>query len=438
MFAKTKVSQSMIDAVNKVIGEEPTEQKEQVLNEAGAPIKEPTPTGMRVYGSSYGNSAKAKQDQTKSSVDTLKGPKDKEMKEAAKPDFLDMDKDGNKKESMKKAIADKSVKEDLKGDQHKIDANKNKKIDAHDFAILRGKKKIQESDMFFAKRLLDIYEGKGPGSLETFTDNNMGEMSDQQMAKREKIVKSMKKGMAGFKDRYGDKWKNVMYATATKQAMKEDSSDEWDGEFLEEATPAKNQDVADKAYLKHKPGTVKGTMTQIGRFLRGKPEIKEDVVDESVQTQPSKSADKITTDTLAGRMVDGKLNSFKNYKTDLTTSGEQSIPKENDIGDDTQVKNKRTTNPGPVDVKLDDKLSGPTPYTYFAKEKNIKTEEVESQNEATIAGLSGWQKIKNTDKQGNVKDKSGAVHTPMSRAKDLARQSLKKLKSETMMGKISN
>jgi hypothetical protein len=65
-------------------------------------------------------------------------------------------------------------------------------------------------------------------------------------------------------------------------------------------------------------------------------------------------------------------------------------------------------------------------------------EEVESQNEATIAGLKGWQKIKGTDKQGNVKDKSGAVHTPMSRAKDLARQSLKKLKSETMMGKISN
>ena len=102
MFAKSKVSQSMIDAVNKVLGEQPVEQKEQLLNEAGAPIKEPTPTGVRVYGSSYGNSAKAKKDQTKSPVDDLKGPKDKEMKEAAKPDFLDMDKDGNKKESMKK------------------------------------------------------------------------------------------------------------------------------------------------------------------------------------------------------------------------------------------------------------------------------------------------------------------------------------------------
>lgn len=47
------------------------------------------------------------------------------------------------------------------------------------------------------------------------------EMTEPEMKKREKIVKSMKKGMQGFKDRYGDRAKNVMYATATKQAMKD-------------------------------------------------------------------------------------------------------------------------------------------------------------------------------------------------------------------------
>jgi len=31
----------------------------------------------------------------------------------------------------------------------------------------------------------------------------------------------MKKGISGFKDRYGDRAKEVMYATATKQAMKD-------------------------------------------------------------------------------------------------------------------------------------------------------------------------------------------------------------------------
>jgi hypothetical protein len=35
----------------------------------------------------------------------------------------------------------RGVKEELKGDQHKIDANKNGKVDGHDFKLLRAKKK---------------------------------------------------------------------------------------------------------------------------------------------------------------------------------------------------------------------------------------------------------------------------------------------------------
>lgn len=48
------------------------------------------------------------------------------------------------------------------------------------------------------------------------------EMSDSQMAKREEIVKSMKKKKSDFVEKYGDKAEEVMYATATKMAMKED------------------------------------------------------------------------------------------------------------------------------------------------------------------------------------------------------------------------
>jgi hypothetical protein len=47
-------------------------------------------------------------DEWKGSRDkAIKKSMDKKVKEAAKPDFLDMDKDGNKKEPMKKAVADK-------------------------------------------------------------------------------------------------------------------------------------------------------------------------------------------------------------------------------------------------------------------------------------------------------------------------------------------
>ena len=156
MFVNKLKMNSVAEAVNKVI-EEPVTEAEKV----------PTATGMRVYGSSYGNSAKARRDQTKKDIDTLKGPKAKDLiqkdkednektkgryDEAAKPDFLDMDKDGDKKEPMKKAVADKKktggmnethkfgskLIEALKGNQHKIDKNKNNKVDAQDFKILRG------------------------------------------------------------------------------------------------------------------------------------------------------------------------------------------------------------------------------------------------------------------------------------------------------------
>ena len=48
------------------------------------------------------------------------------------------------------------------------------------------------------------------------------EMTDAEKSKREEIVLSLKKKEKDFKDRYGDKWKDVMYATATKMAMGED------------------------------------------------------------------------------------------------------------------------------------------------------------------------------------------------------------------------
>ena len=51
-------------------------------------------------------------------------------------------------------------------------------------------------------------------------------MTKGEMNKREKIVKGMKKNKAGFKKRYGKDADAVMYATATKQAMKDDEVNE--------------------------------------------------------------------------------------------------------------------------------------------------------------------------------------------------------------------
>jgi hypothetical protein len=68
--------------------------------------KGPQPSGGagKKQGSNYGGS---KQASDKDEDEDEGKKKDKKVKEGAKPDFLDMDKDGNKKEPMKKAVADK-------------------------------------------------------------------------------------------------------------------------------------------------------------------------------------------------------------------------------------------------------------------------------------------------------------------------------------------
>jgi len=53
---------------------------------------------------------------------------------------------------------------------------------------------------------------------------NEKKMTGSEKKKREKIVKGMKKNLPYMRKKYGKRAKNVMYATATKQAMKENVS----------------------------------------------------------------------------------------------------------------------------------------------------------------------------------------------------------------------
>jgi hypothetical protein len=68
---------------------------------------------------------KAAQEKFKAMV--AKKKEGKKVDEAAKPDFLDIDKDGNKKEPMKKAAKDKKVKESAKPDFLDMDKDGDKK-----------------------------------------------------------------------------------------------------------------------------------------------------------------------------------------------------------------------------------------------------------------------------------------------------------------------
>ena len=69
----------------------------------------------------------------------------KKVKEEAKPDFLDVDKDGNKKEPFKKAVKDKAVKEGAKPDFLDVDKDGNKKEPFK--KAVKDKKKVKEGAM---------------------------------------------------------------------------------------------------------------------------------------------------------------------------------------------------------------------------------------------------------------------------------------------------
>jgi hypothetical protein len=334
MFGKsTKISQSMIDAVNKVLGETKVEEVQvQQLDEAQWD-KVKSKTGTKVYGSSYGNSVAARKHQTSHEVDSVKGPKSSELGKIEK----DPENYKKQKDHPKNQYKRPSVQAYFSGD-HKIPRNE---------------------EFTFADALLaGLKENKANGPQETFTDNNLGEgeqMTDKQMAKREKIVMSMKDKQAGFKQRYGKNWKNVMYATATKQAMAEEVADLDEAKKMDDATRdllihahtyatnkvhkrVMNGGYKDKAEMAiHHAQELNHALSTLGRGEK----LKEDVeLDES----------DVTTDMLRGRVEGGKSNAFKPFKLKLKSDGEMKAPGQ-EQPTSTTARNSINTNGGQVVIK---------------------------------------------------------------------------------------
>ena len=155
----------------------------------------------------------------KHAVDTLKGPKMKELS--------DIEAEKKKKKKMSEMVATYQeqglkglfaslVKEEPDNEQFtkELEAQKaknageGKKAEVAKAAV----QAVQEEEF---EVVMDELNGYAEATIEERS------MTEPEMKKKEEIVKSMKKGIAGFKERYGDRAKEVMYATATKQAMKD-------------------------------------------------------------------------------------------------------------------------------------------------------------------------------------------------------------------------
>ena len=165
--------------------------------------------------------------------------KDSKVKEAAKPDFLDMDKDGDKKEPMKKAAKDaKKKKEPVKEAEQIIKAEKKAKMPSKKSILMMCSKGMSVKEMCEAhpdcdqKKLKEMCEAcmeeykKKKDESVSFVDMD-GEIVEAQSAKQKAAFKKMldkKKGKTSDdkemdEGAYGKKKKTVKESVETKMSF---------------------------------------------------------------------------------------------------------------------------------------------------------------------------------------------------------------------------
>jgi hypothetical protein len=231
-------------------------------------------------------------------------------------------------------------------------------------------------------------------------DVKEAKMSDADMAERERIVKGMKKNLAGFKARYGDRAKEVMYATATKQAMKE--------ETVEEAV----QKADIPAYLRKQQGQTPLKLADLKR--------KDTISDKE-------NLAKLRNEELDEAFINGReYASHGLMHPDHAKWQSHRVGVHTDFyahGTGDKINGQVVKNDG-KEVHIKATKSSGGKLHKFKVQRGLPNQQNEAKEE-TPPFDGPYTKAK-----PETKDKSGAVHTPMSRAKHLARMAMKKQMKE--------
>lgn len=187
------------------------------------------------------------------------------VKEAkkAKPDFLDLDKDGNKKEPMKKAVADKK-KATKECSTSMVEESKMEKGLRDDMPrIVHGVKGVKSTKFtrkFPNAKAMDKWLDSDAGSnCEVHTieidhsktkkhvkESNVNEVAPPGKA-AEKFIKDNKES---FRNRYGSGWEKILYATAWKKFGNKSESYKKANTMLNSASAKRNE--LKKAFEAHK------------------------------------------------------------------------------------------------------------------------------------------------------------------------------------------
>jgi len=326
----------------------------------------------------------------------------------------------------------------------------------------------EETEFTFKDKLIEsLKENKATGTEELFTDNNIGEMSDAQMKRREKIVMGMKDKEADFKKKYGARWQDVMYATATKMAMNED------GDCV---TPPEAKKIAKKEVKGHEKSMhhkeeydeMSEDVAHHPHHVPNVPAIIRHVTSKSTKPVPPKAKRFVNSEPDDGSIgvkpkhhreeveeLDEKRGvSVRGDKEKEATDSAQQVLDYMKSGGRIQTDPKKTRKPRKIMKHTD---LGRTYKSGYGEEvetdEEILDETIDSKDK-TVDMLRGRVKVSpnydNEHKSYKVKlsaedimgdtgwvpkkepqtDKSGATHTPISRARHLAQLALQRTKKK--------
>jgi len=175
----------------------------------------------KVQGRAYGASRPEPH-----AVDTIKGPNDAELKkieaEKKKKKFSEMVNLYQDKglKSLSEMLAKEEATEDEFNKEVEDAKEKNAGKKKNDEIAKGAVQAVKNEETHTTVEVIDLNDVNGVqySEIELAQERTL---TPAETDKKEEIVKSMKKGLSGFKERYGKDAKSVMYATATKNAKGE-------------------------------------------------------------------------------------------------------------------------------------------------------------------------------------------------------------------------
>lgn len=260
-----------------------------------------------------------------------------ESKKKAKPDFLDVDKDGNKKESMKKALKDKekskSVKEEVKvkeGNKFSGELEKAKKAGKTEFEVDGKKYKVNEAELRVNEKAKSVKHQQAAGATlaakrgdapKTGLKGASKEMSKMSTKELEKLAGTKHKGLpkkVSESRLYEDELSQAQAMLAARdmvdsmQDMIEDIS-----KMLNEQLPPLTDSIR-AAIGSAEADTFKGAATSTLQTLLSTVQTSRESMDQAVRALTGEAAD---------IAMPGDMGSDMNAVGDM---GDMSVPPEGD------------------------------------------------------------------------------------------------------------